>query len=45
MGRHRLEPPPRVRPRYGRMAAAGLSLAVTMVALLGCRGHCGHVER
>ena len=38
MGRHRLEPPPRVRPRYGRMAAAGLSLAVTMVALLGGLG-------
>lgn len=35
MGRHRLEPPPRLRPRYGRMAAAGISLVVTMVALLG----------
>jgi lipoprotein-anchoring transpeptidase ErfK/SrfK len=35
MGRHRLEPSRRVRPRYGRMAAAGLSLVVTMVALLG----------
>lgn len=36
MSRHRLEP--RVRPRYGRMAAAGASLAVTMVALLGGLG-------
>lgn len=35
MGRHRLERPSRVRPRYGRMAAAGLSLLVTLVALLG----------
>src|SRR4051794_16616702 len=35
MSRHRLDPPRRVRPRYGRMAAAGLSVAVTMVALLG----------
>ncbi|MGY2875932.1 lipoprotein-anchoring transpeptidase ErfK/SrfK [Marmoricola sp. URHA0025 HA25] len=38
MSRHRLEPPPRVRPRYGRMAAAGLSLVVTVVALLGGLG-------
>ena len=38
MGRHRLEPPPRVRPRYGRVAAAGLSLVVTLVALLGGLG-------
>ncbi|RNM17551.1 L,D-transpeptidase [Nocardioides pocheonensis] len=38
MGRHRLEPPPRVRPRYGRVAAAGLSLLVTLVALLGGLG-------
>jgi hypothetical protein len=38
MARHRLEPPPRVRPRVGRIAAAGLSLAVTMVALLGFVG-------
>ena len=37
MSRHRL-PPTRLRPRYGRMAAAGLSLAVTMVALLGFVG-------
>lgn len=36
MSRHRLEP--RVRPRAGRMAAAGASLAVTMVALLGGLG-------
>lgn len=35
MSRHRLEPQRRVRARYGRMAAAGVSLAVTMVALLG----------
>ena len=38
MSRHRLEPPRRVRPRYGRVAAAGLSLAVTLVALLGFVG-------
>jgi hypothetical protein len=37
MGRHRLEPT-RVRPRYGRVAAAALSLVVTMVALLGGLG-------
>lgn len=35
MSRHRLEPARRVRPRYGRIAAAGLSMVVTMVALLG----------
>ncbi|HEX2892441.1 MAG TPA: L,D-transpeptidase [Marmoricola sp.] len=35
MGRHRLEQPARVRPRFGRMAAAVLSLSVTLVALLG----------
>jgi len=35
MSRHRLEEPRQVRPRYGRMAAAGLSLVVTMIALLG----------
>lgn len=35
MSRHRLEPPKRVRPRFGRMAAAGLSLIVTSIALLG----------
>ena len=34
MGRHRLEPE-RVRPRYGRMAAAALSVTVTAIALLG----------
>lgn len=38
MSRHRLEPTRRVRPRYGRVAAAGLSLAVTMVALLAFVG-------
>jgi hypothetical protein len=35
MSRHRLDPPARVRARYGRMAAAVVSVAVTMVALLG----------
>jgi lipoprotein-anchoring transpeptidase ErfK/SrfK len=34
MGKHRLEPPTRVRPRVGRIAAATLSLSVTVVALL-----------
>jgi len=34
VGRHRLEPE-RVRPRYGRLAAAALSVTVTVVALLG----------
>ncbi|HET6166610.1 MAG TPA: L,D-transpeptidase [Marmoricola sp.] len=38
MSRHRLEPPRPVRPRLGRIAAAGASLAVTMVALLGFLG-------
>jgi hypothetical protein len=38
MSRHRLEPRSRVRLRLGRVAAAGLSLAVTMVALLGFVG-------
>ena len=38
MSRHRLEPPRRVRPRLGRIAAAGLSLLVTTVALLGFLG-------
>ena len=38
MSRHRLEPRRRVRARLGRIAAAGLSLAVTMVALLGFVG-------
>jgi hypothetical protein len=38
MSRHRLPPTRRLHPRYGRMAAAGLSLAVTMVALLGFLG-------
>ncbi|RNL66213.1 murein L,D-transpeptidase [Nocardioides marmoriginsengisoli] len=35
MSKHRLEPPPRVRPRVGRIAAAVVSLTVTVVALLG----------
>jgi lipoprotein-anchoring transpeptidase ErfK/SrfK len=38
MARHRLEPAPRIRPRYGRIASAALSLVVTMVALLGFVG-------
>jgi hypothetical protein len=38
MARHRLEPAPRLRPRYGRIASAALSLVVTMVALLGFVG-------
>jgi hypothetical protein len=38
MSRHRLEPARGVRPRYGRMVAAALSLAVTLVALLGGLG-------
>ena len=38
MSRHRLAPVRRVRPRYGRMAAASLSLVVTVVALLGGLG-------
>jgi hypothetical protein len=32
---HRLEPIRGPRPRYGRMAAAGVSIAVTLIALLG----------
>ncbi len=35
MSKHRLERPPVVRPRLGRIAAATTSLAVTSVALLG----------
>jgi hypothetical protein len=38
MSRHRLEPARGVRPRPGRIAAAGLSLVVTLVALLGFVG-------
>jgi lipoprotein-anchoring transpeptidase ErfK/SrfK len=38
MSRHRLEPARRVRPRLGRIAAAGLAVAVTLVALLGFVG-------
>ena len=35
MAKHRAEPPRRVRPRYGRIAAAAVALGVTTVALLG----------
>jgi hypothetical protein len=35
VAKHRAERPPRVRARYGRIAAATLSLVVTAVALLG----------
>ena len=38
MSRHRLEAPARVRPRVGRIAAAGVSLVVTSIALLGFVG-------
>jgi lipoprotein-anchoring transpeptidase ErfK/SrfK len=38
VSRHRLEPAREVRPRLGRIAAAGVSLVVTMVALLGFVG-------
>ncbi|HEX4191079.1 MAG TPA: L,D-transpeptidase [Marmoricola sp.] len=38
MSKHRLEPPTRVRPRVGRIAAAGVSLVVTVIALLGAVG-------
>ena len=38
MSRHRAEPPPRYRPRYGRMAVLGVSLATTAVGLLGGLG-------
>ena len=34
MSKHRLEPPPRVRPRIGRLVAASVALVVTGVALL-----------
>lgn len=34
MAKHRAEPPPRVRPRVGRLVAAALALSVTAVALL-----------
>ncbi len=37
-GRHRLEPPPRVRVRRGRMIVAGVAAAVTAVTLLGGMG-------
>ena len=38
MSRHRGEPPPRYRPRYGRMAVLGASLTTTAVGLLGGLG-------
>ena len=38
MSRHRLDRPRGVRPRYGRMGAAAVSLIVTAVALLGGLG-------
>lgn len=38
MAKHRAEPPPRVRPRVGRLAAAALALSVTGVALLSGLG-------
>lgn len=34
MAKHRAEPPPRVRPRVGRLIAAALALSVTGIALL-----------
>ena len=38
MSRHRAEPPPRYRPRYGRIAVLGLSLSTMTVGLLGGLG-------
>ena len=38
MSRHRAQPPPRYRPRYGRMAVLVVSLATTAVGLLGGLG-------
>ncbi len=38
MSRHRAEPPPQYRPRYGRMAVLGVSLTTTAVGLLGGLG-------
>ena len=38
MSRHRAEPPPQYRPRYGRMAVLGVSLLTTAVGLLGGLG-------
>ncbi|MET3962528.1 lipoprotein-anchoring transpeptidase ErfK/SrfK [Marmoricola sp. OAE513] len=38
MSKHRLEPPPQVRPRVGRMVAATVALAVTGVAMLSGMG-------
>ncbi|MGA8255330.1 MAG: L,D-transpeptidase [Nocardioides sp.] len=35
MSRHRAGPPPRVRPRYGRIAVLGVSVVTTAVGLLG----------
>lgn len=38
MGKHRADPPRRVRARYGRIAAAGTAVVVTLVALIGGLG-------
>ncbi|CAN5348409.1 hypothetical protein BH11ACT8_BH11ACT8_19110 [soil metagenome] len=38
MSRHRAEPPPRYRPRYGRIAVLFVSVATTGVGLLGGLG-------
>lgn len=38
MSPHRALPPPRYRPRYGRMAVLGVSLATTAICLLGGLG-------
>ncbi len=35
MSKHRAGPPPRVRPRYGRIAVLGVSIATTAIGLLG----------
>jgi len=35
VSKHRATPPPRLRPRYGRMAVLGVSVATTAVGLLG----------
>lgn len=38
MSRHRAEPPPQFRPRYGRIAVLAVSVATTAVGLLGGLG-------
>ena len=38
MSRHRADPPPRYRPRYGRMVVLAVSVATTGVGLLGGLG-------